>query len=118
MKTRFIHSQEYTCVLRDLRARHPRLPIFIFTSEPPEPQTDNLETFRQYGAHILTQGECGIVQTFAVFATARIFVMGRSSFSYSPALLRDHATCTTVYRAFTHGRAHPNWRTWDSKGVI
>jgi hypothetical protein len=72
----------YEAVLAELRKAYPLFPLFVFTSAPPEPQTDNLATFRSYGARIVTQQECGIAETFAVFANAPVLIMGRSSFSY------------------------------------
>jgi len=115
--SRFLHSRQYAAVLRDVCAAHPSLPVVVFTSQPPEAETDDLSTFHAHGARILTQAECPAVPTFAAFAHARVLVMGRSSFSYTPALLRDPATTTTVYQPMSHGRAHATWHTWDVTGL-
>ena len=111
MSYRYIHSKEYEKLLNYLTNKF-HLKIYVFTSELPSKEFDDLNTFKKYNCKILTSKECNTLQTLSIYINSYIFIMARSSFSYVASLLRDHDNSITYYREFWHKKPHSKILDW------
>lgn len=111
MSYRYIHSKEYEKLLNYLTNKF-ELKIYVFTSELPSKEFDDLNIFKKYNCKILTSKECNTLQALSIYINSHIFIMARSSFSYVASLLRDHDNSITYYREFWHKKPHSKILDW------
>ena len=105
MKERYLHSTQYSSVLQTLKQYN--LPIYVFTTKPCT--NDDMHAFTSNQCEIVTDKIDGLT-TWTIFMNATVFVMGKSSFSYVPGLLRP-APLKTFYTPFWHTKLN-SWTTW------
>jgi hypothetical protein len=111
MPERYTHSKNYDNLLKEINDKY-KLDIYVFISEIPSKEIDNLDTFKKYNCKIITSNMCNTLQTLSVFTNCFIFIMAISSFSYVSSLLRDHENTITYYRDFWHKKCHNNIIDW------
>lgn len=116
MSERYIHSSEYNNILKFIKKTYD-LPIFVFISNLPPTEKDDLLTFKKYGCKLVTSDMCDTLETLSVFIHANIFIMSKSSFSHVANLVRDHRHTLTFYRDFWHKKLHMNNLNWDKNGI-
>jgi len=116
MNDRYLHSSEYTNILKDIR-KFINLPIFVFMSDIPSTKVDNLDIFKKYNCTILTNTHSNTLNTIASFVYADIFIMARSSLSFVSSLIRNHKSQITFYKDFWHKKVHINIYDWDINGI-
>lgn len=107
MKERFIHSSKYSSILKELREQYPHHKIIVFTGKLPPSDYDDLSTFD--GCEIYSN-KPNSLEIWRIFVESDVFVMGRSSYSYTPSLLR-HSHQKTYYPKI--GFWHPKLDHWD-----
>ena len=107
MKNRYIHSKEYLHLLQKLKKVYPNHRIIIFTGTLPPKTHDDLITFK--GLEIYSN-KPNTLETWRIFIEADVFVMGRSSYSYCPAILR-YSSQPTYYKKFWHPKLK-SWKNW------
>jgi hypothetical protein len=116
MSDRYLHSSEYTNILKDIR-KFINLPIFVFISDIPSTKVDNLDIFKKYNCIIITNTDSNTLNTIASFVYADIFIMARSSLSFVSSLIRNHKSQITFYKDFWHKKPHINIYDWDINGI-
>lgn len=110
--SRFIHSSKYNNLCKYFKRVYPDYKIFVFTSKKPEPETDNLETFKNYAENIFEAQEYNTLQCWAIFMHCKIFVMSRSCMSVTTGLLRD-TNNLTYYGTKERPLPDKNWKHWS-----
>lgn len=111
MPERYTHSKNYEYLLKEISNKY-KLDIYVFISDIPSKEIDNLDTFKKYNCKIITSNMCNTLQTLSVFTNCFIFIMAISSFSYVSSLLRNHENTITYYRNFWHKKCHNNIIDW------
>ena len=111
MPERYTHSKNYENLLKEINDKY-KLDIYVFISDIPSKETDNLDIFKKYNCKIITSNMCNTLQTLSVFTNCFIFIMAKSSFSYVSSLLRNHENTITYYRDFWHKKCHNNIIDW------
>ena len=111
MPERYTHSKNYDNLLKEINDKY-KLDIYVFISDIPSKEIDNLDTFKKYNCKIITSNMCNTLQTLSVFTNCFIFIMAISSFSYVSSLLRNHENTITYYR---YSRAPPALDYWHKK---
>ncbi len=101
-KDRYLHSGAFAALLE--REQGP-LPVFVFTSDAPPREVDDLCCFRAPGRTVVTEREASAVETLAALAHATVLVTARSSFSYVAALVRA-PHLRTLWTPFWHQPPH------------
>ncbi len=107
MQDRYIHSSKYKPLLENLQHKYSNHKIIIFTSNLPPKHIDDLSTFNNLEIY---SNKPSVLETWRIFIESDVFVMGRSSFSYVPALLRN-SNQITYYADFWHPKLK-HWETW------
>lgn len=110
-KNRFIHSSKYASFCKYLKDTFPSLKIYVFTSKKPEPETDDLSTFKKFANNIFEADDYATIECWAIFMHCKIFVMSRSCMSVSTALLRDIYSIT-YYGTKERPLPDKNWKYW------
>lgn len=109
INNRYIHSEKYKDLIKKFKKEYPNHKIIIFTGTLPPKNHDDLSTFE--GLEIKSCSPDPL-ETWRIFIEADIFVMARSSFSHSPALVRLSSQ-KTFYAKFWHFKLK-HWNTWIS----
>jgi len=110
-KSRFIHSSKYAKFCKYLKETFPSLKIYVFTSKKPEPETDDLSTFKKFADNIFEAHDYSTIECWTIFMHCKIFVMSRSCMSVSTALLRD-VDNITYYGTKERPLPDKNWKYW------
>lgn len=107
MPERFIPSSRYQALLKYLEEQYPKHKIIILAGKLPPKSQDDLRVFQKFE---IWENKPSTLAIWRLFLEAPVFVMAKSSFSYTPALLRLNSQ-TTFYKDFWHPKLK-NWRSW------
>lgn len=94
---RWVSDEDNFRIIDVVREVLPKAQIHIFSSAEGNYSSASFEEYRRRGA--LVHLHDSVIDTWAHFIKAKLFIMGRSSFSYVPALL---STGCVVYQQFMH----------------
>lgn len=114
MNNRYIHSNNYKDLISNFKRNMPDYKIVVFTSIKPSVEHDDLKAFE--GLKIYCENEIqNILQIWRIFIESSIFIIARSGFSYTPALLRkpeQKTYCPTFWHSIPD-----YWETWFDDSV-